>query len=103
MNKIQATHKDDMVYTTTHPFNTVPLGTQLYGYTYLPPENWFRAYERPPVCISKKSCPVCPVADPSTAGLLEFDSNNNTMGAMGIDYRYTKKVLNKNKSQFDQL
>ncbi|XWV26499.1 hypothetical protein QJ857_gp0570 [Tupanvirus soda lake] len=97
MDRIRSNHKNEMIHTTTHPFNTVPLGTQLYGYTYLPPENWFRAYERPPVCISEKICAVCPVADPSTAGLLEFDSNNNIMGPMGINHRYSKKVLNKDK------
>jgi hypothetical protein len=98
IDQIRNSYKNDMVYTTTHPFNTVPLGSQLYGYTYLPPENWFRAYERPPICITDKKSTVGPVADPSIAGLLEFDTNpeNYTLGSMSLDHRYIKNVLNKN-------
>lgn len=95
MDKIKSGYQNEMIYTQTHPFNTVPLGSRLYGYTFLPPENWFRAYERPPVCITDKKCTVCPMNEPSTAGLLEFDSANNTMGPMGIDTNYISKVLNK--------
>lgn len=97
VDKITAGYKNEMVYTTTHPFNTIPLGTQIYGYTYLPPENWFRAYERPPVCISDKRCSVCPIADASVSGLMEFDASNNVLGATGIDLRYAKRVLNRNE------
>ena len=78
MDRIAGGYKDEMVYTSTHPFNTVPLGTQLYGYTYLPPENWFRAYERPPVCVTDDRSPVVPVY--SSAGvseLMQFDTTNN--------------------------
>lgn len=100
MNKIRDNYRDQMVYTTTHPFNTVPLGTQLYGYTYLPPENWFRAYDAPPVCITDKKCPVCPILDTqNTSELMEFDTANNVMGPDGIDLRFVKKVLNKGRSQ----
>lgn len=95
MDAIQKKHTNEMVYTTTHPFNTVPLGTQLYGYTYLPPENWFRAYERPPVCVTDQRCPVCPSAYGNTADLMEFDTSNNVINSSGIDLRYVKKRLNK--------
>jgi len=95
MDAIQQRHTDEMVYTTTHPFNTVPLGTQLYGYTYLPPENWFRAYERPPVCVTDQKCPVCPAAYGNTADLMQFDSTNNIINSNKIDLRYVKKRLNK--------
>jgi hypothetical protein len=94
-NKIRSRYQDEMVFTSTHPFNTVPLGTQLYGYTYLPPENWFRAYERPPVCVTDKKCNVCPIAEKSAAGLMEFDTSNNVMGPDGINLRYVRKILNK--------
>jgi hypothetical protein len=88
---------NEMVYTNTNPFNTVPLGTQLYGYTYLPPENWFRAYERPPVCVTDQRCAVCPLADKGTADLMEFDTTNNVVGPDGINLRYAKKVLNQDQ------
>jgi hypothetical protein len=95
MNKIREKQRDEMVYTNTHPFNTIPLGTQLYGYTYLPPENWFRAYERPPVCVTDKQCPVCPIAESNTSGLMEFDTTNNVLGPDGINLRYVKSKLNR--------
>ena len=95
MDVIQDNHTNEMVYTNTHPFNTVPLGTQLYGYTYLPPENWFRAYERPPVCVTDQRCPVCPSAYGNTADLMQFDTSNNIINSSGIDLRYAKRKLNK--------
>jgi len=77
MEKIQSMHKNDMANTNTHPFNTIPLGSQLYGYTYLPPENWFRAYEKPPICTTDKKCRIMPMSDASITGLMEFDTINN--------------------------
>jgi hypothetical protein len=77
MNRIKSQYKYDMVRTMTNPLNTIPLGASIYGYTYLPPENWFRAYERPPVCITDKKCPVCPIVDPTVTNLMEFDTNHD--------------------------
>lgn len=31
------------------------------GYWFLPPEKWYPTPPFPPVCVSEKSCPVCPV------------------------------------------
>jgi hypothetical protein len=95
---IRSKYKDEMQYTNTHEFNTIPLGSQIYSYTYLPPENWFRAYERPPVCISNDTCPVCPVVvnGNSTAELMEFDTMANQKMPMGIDVNYVQQKLNQN-------
>ena len=84
-NKIRSSYKDGMLYTETNPLNTVPLGAQLYGYTYLPPENWFRAYEKPPVCITDKRCAICPMTDKSIAGLIEFDASTNIRNQLDVD------------------
>lgn len=94
-DKIRQGFRDEMVFTQTNPLNTVPLGTQLYGYTYLPPENWFRGWERPPVCVRDTNANVAPLSSPSTTGLLEFDAANNAMGPSGIDVDYVRCVLNK--------
>jgi hypothetical protein len=91
MDNIRSKYKYDMVHTTSHPFNTVPLGTQLYGYTYLPPENWFRPYEQPPVCAVNQSR-IESTPDAYINGLLEFDASNNTMGAMGINHGHIKNI-----------
>lgn len=100
-DKIKQNYKDEMVYTTTHPFNTVPLGANIYGYTFLPPENWFRAYEKPPICIpnGEKHQPVG-FYNSSTAELMEFDGNGDPIPPgpkfpQGFNERYVNKVLNK--------
>lgn len=98
MNRIRAGYQNEMIYTNTNPLNTVPLGSQLYGYTFLPPANWFRAYEKPPACITDKRSVVHPSVDPSTAGLLEFDTYNNIRAPQGINLDYVRNVLNDNKN-----
>lgn len=100
MNKIRSNHQYEMVYTNTHPFNTIPLGSQIYGYTYLPPENWYRAYERPPVCITNKQNNVYPAPNASISGLMEFDSDNNLSN---INTNYVNKVLNRNDHNNNQI
>jgi hypothetical protein len=94
-NKIISNYKNEMAYSESNPFNTVPLGTQLYGYTYLPPENWFRAYERPPVCVSDKRSAVNPMVGDSVCGLMQFDTSRNVTGPDGINIQYVKNKLNK--------
>lgn len=95
-DRIRQAYTNEMVFTETNPLNTVPLGTQLYGYTFLPPENWFRAYERPPVCITDRISPVFPIGEGSKfADLLEFDSRSNISGPAPIDPRTIRQNINK--------
>lgn len=88
-DKIRASYTNDMIYTESNPLNTIPLGTQIYGYTYLPAENWFRAYERPPPCLVNGKEPLV-VVKPITEGayisdLLEYDSAAAALGP-GLGY-----------------
>lgn len=76
-NAIKQSYKNDMVHTTTNPLNTIPLGASIYGYTFLPPENWFRAYDTPPVCYSIGDIDVASFAPKTTECLLEFDSSRD--------------------------
>ena len=73
-DKIRSAYTNDMTQTTTNPLNTVPLGKAIYGYTFLPPENWFRAYDTPPVCHSLGETYVHYSVPKSIEGLLEFDT-----------------------------
>ena len=73
--KIKSGYKYDMKYTKTNPLNTVPLGSKLYEYTLMPPENWFRAYEAPPVCITDKKADVKPFSHCSINSLMQFDDD----------------------------
>lgn len=98
-DKIRQSYTNEMVFTETNPLNTVPLGTQLYGYTFLPPENWFRAYERPPICITNNRSTVLPIGEGSQfADLLEFDSRANIPGPAPVDSRTIGQNINKAQS-----
>lgn len=81
----------------TNPLNTVPLGAQLYGYTYLPPENWFRAYDRPPLCLTENANGVTGTIDPIVGNMLQFDAVGNIMGPQGPSLRYVPRVKSVNK------
>ena len=99
-NKIRSTFTNEMVFTESDPFNTIPLGTQMYGYTFLPPENWFRAYDRPPVCISDTRPLMEPIIDGnSTRDLLEFDTMSNIVTASAVTPRSVAKKLNQRKNR----
>jgi hypothetical protein len=97
--EIRKGYKDEMKYTTSHEFNTRPLGAQIYSYTFLPPENWFRAYDRPPVCVTDKYNSVNPSTDSSStvANLMEFDTLANVTRPLEIDTNYIDKEWNKKK------
>ena len=43
--------------------NRVPISSleYEYGYSFMPPKNWYPVPANAPVCISEKKCPVCPV------------------------------------------
>lgn len=98
---IKERYTNEMVYTTSNPFNTLPLGRDLNPYTYLPEFAWYRGYEQPPVCIpSPNDCPVCPLAPSGTTDLMHFDNVDNIRerAPQGINLKYTKRVLNGDRS-----
>lgn len=72
MAKIVSKYQDNMIYTESHPFNTVPLGSKLYGYTYLPPENWYRPNDYQKTTYLHKSV-VVPTNSDITDNLLTID------------------------------
>uniref|UniRef100_A0A6C0CBI3 Uncharacterized protein n=1 Tax=viral metagenome TaxID=1070528 RepID=A0A6C0CBI3_9ZZZZ len=98
---IKERYQNEMVYTSSNPFNTVPLGRNLNPYTYLPEFAWYRGYEQPPVCIpSPNDCPVCPLAPSGTTDLMHFNNVDNVRerAPQGINLKYTKRVLNGDRS-----
>lgn len=60
-----------------------------YGYSMLPPKDWYPLPPYPPVCSSAKTCPVCPVnSDPTTLNLKEWHTTQR-LGppeSMNTDY-----------------
>lgn len=66
-----------------------------YGYSFLPPEKWYPQPPRPPICVTEKRCPVCPVY---TAGapvdVKEFHSSTRISPPDLINTDYIGEKLN---------
>lgn len=92
--QIKANYKYDMKYDNGNPLNTIPLGENPYknDYVYLPPSNWLKPFERPPVCVTDKKCPVCPGYTTGTnAELLTYEDSNHIVPPINIDVQYINK------------
>lgn len=60
-------------------FNRLPVSTMEYeyGYSFMPPKDWYPVPPHPPVCVAEKKCPVCPVLTQGTVtGLKEWNSSS---------------------------
>ncbi len=82
-------------YTDYNILPVTPEDSKLYeyGYSFLPPEKWFPVPPHPPVCVSEKRCPVCPVTTTGTpVDMKEWnDSRRITPGdVINIDYARDK-------------
>ena len=57
------TGENVMDYASGNDFNRLPVSTLEYdyGYSFMPPKDWFPIPPNPPVCMSEKKCPVCPI------------------------------------------
>jgi hypothetical protein len=80
-------------------YHTVPpnlnKGSFEYGYSFLPPANWYPTPPFPPVCVSEKQCPVCPGYTTGTnVELKEWDSARRITAPDEINVRYIEEKLN---------
>jgi hypothetical protein len=80
-------------------YHTVPpnlnKGSFEYGYSFLPPANWYPTPPFPPVCVAEKQCPVCPVYTTGTnVELKEWDSSRRITAPDEINVRYVEEKLN---------
>lgn len=89
---------NDLPYTDYHH---IPLGDSYkpsefeYGYSFLPPEKWYPTPPFPPVCVSEKRCPVCPVFTTGTPiDVKEWNSSRKITQPAGINTKYIKDTLN---------
>jgi hypothetical protein len=92
------TKETDMKYNITS-FHTVPpnlnKGSFEYGYSFLPPANWYPTPPYPPVCVTEKQCPVCPVYTTGTnVELKEWDSSRRITAPDEINVKYIEEKLN---------
>ena len=66
-----------------------------YGYSFIPPKDWYPTAPYPPVCSSDKTCLVQPVfIDDSTMNLKEWTTNPRVTPPDNINTDYIKNVLN---------
>ncbi len=66
-----------------------------YGYSFLPPEKWYPQPPRPPICVTEKRCPVCPVtADGTPTDVKEFHSSRRITPPDLINTDYIGDKLN---------
>lgn len=66
-----------------------------YGYSFMPPSNWYPPPERPPVCVTENRCPVCPsLTTGSPVNMKEFDASRRITPPDTISDAYREEKLN---------
>ncbi|ATZ80499.1 7tm chemosensory receptor/ankyrin repeat domain-containing protein [Bodo saltans virus] len=80
-------------------YNSLPpnlnTGSFEYGYSFLPPANWYPVPPHPPICVTEKQCPVCPVYTTGTnIDLKEWDSARRITQPDGINVKFVEEKLN---------
>jgi len=81
-------------------YNTLPSfeinsGSFEYGYSFLPPTAWYPTPPHPPVCVSEKRAPVCPVyTDGAYVDLKEWNSSRRITPPDQINTKYIEEKLN---------
>lgn len=87
---------DDMKYTD---YNHIPIGEGLdsldyeYGYSYLPPSQWYPTPPFPPVCVSEKKNPVIPMNTTGTpVDMKEWNDSRKILQPDRINTNYVKQL-----------
>lgn len=66
-----------------------------YGYSFLPPDKWYPQPPFPPVCVTEKKCPVCPVYTTGTpVDVKEWNSSRRITQPDRINVKYVEEKLN---------
>lgn len=66
-----------------------------YGHSFLPPSQWYPTPPHPPVCVSEKRCPVCPVFTTGLpADLKEWNASRRVLLPDQINVKYVQEKLN---------
>ena len=66
-----------------------------FGYSFLPPEKWYPTPPNPPVCVTEKQCPVCPIYTGGTnLNLKEWNSSRRITPPDRINVEYIEEKLN---------
>lgn len=89
---------DELPYTD---YNHLPMAESYkttdfeYGDSYLPPEKWYPTSPFPPVCVTNKRCPVCPVYTTGTpVDVKEWNASRRITPPDNIKIDYITDKLN---------
>jgi hypothetical protein len=90
--------KDESKYSYID-FNSMPQsansGSFESGYSFLPPSQWYPVPPHPPVCVTEKQCPVCPIyTDGTNVELKEWNSSRRITPPDDINVSYIEDKLN---------
>ena len=95
---------NDGVITNDMPyddFNHLPVSAKYktqpadFGYSFLPPENWYPQPPNPPICVSEKQCPVCPIYTSGTnLDVKEWHESDRITPPDNINTKFVKEKLN---------
>lgn len=90
--------RKDTVHVNYHNLPNTPHVEQKYGYSFLPPSQWYPQPPQPPVCVTDKKCPVCPsISDSGFTSVMEWENSTNVTKPMGINTKYIDEELNLKK------
>lgn len=88
----------EMPYNYTD-YNSLPVPTTgdtfENGFSFLPPAQWFPVPPHPPVCVTEKVCPVCPIFTEGTdINLKEWNQSRRISPPDNINVKYIEEKLN---------
>lgn len=81
-------------------FTVFPPANDMFieGSSYLPPSQWYPVPPRPPVCVTEKVCPVCPIYTEGTnVSLQEWDNSRRITPPDNINVNFITEKLNSGK------
>lgn len=88
---------NETAYTDYNILPVTPEDSKLYeyGYSFLPPEKWYPVPPNPPICVTEKKCPVCPVTTTGTpVDMKEWNDSRRITPGDVINIDYAKDKLN---------
>ena len=82
-------------------YNTIPVGANVnsqnsdFTYSFLPPDKWYPVPPHPPVCVTEKQCPVCPMnTSNGPLDLKEWDDSRRITPGDVVNTNYVQEKLN---------
>lgn len=97
VDDVMSANDELMLASNYTDFTVFPPGNDTFvkGSSYLPPANWYPVPPRPPVCVTEKVCPVCPIyTDGANVNLQDWDSSRRLTPPDNINTDFVMGKLN---------